>query len=75
MTERQVPALLKAKFTAVDEVSVSLSKGIQKGFMVLSEFENDMPHVVVKVFPKESSAKAYAGDQQIVKVNVVRDFT
>jgi hypothetical protein len=75
MIERQVPALLKAKFTATDEVTTTLTKGLQKGYMILSEFENDMSHVVVKVFPKESSAKAYAGDQQIIKVNVVREFT
>lgn len=75
MTERQVPALLKAKVTPTDEVTTTLIKGLQKGFMILSEFENEMPHVVVKVFPKESSAKAYAGDQQIIKVNVVRDFS
>jgi hypothetical protein len=75
MSERKVPALLKANFTATDEVSVTLSKGLQKGYMVLSEFEKEMPHVVVKVFPKESSAKSYAGDQEIIKVNVVRDYT
>jgi hypothetical protein len=75
MTERKVPALLKAKVSTTDEVTMTLMKGIQKGYMVLSEFENDMTYTVVKVFPKESSAKAYAGDQQIIKVDVVRDFT
>jgi hypothetical protein len=74
MSERQVPALFKAKIDTTDEVAVKLTPGKKTGYMILSEFENDMEFVVTKVYPRESTAKASADGQQIIKVDVLRVF-
>ena len=74
MGERQVPALLRAKVDANDQVSVKLSPGMKTGYMILSEFENELGYMTAKVYPKEASAKASSSGQQIIKVNVVRVF-
>jgi hypothetical protein len=71
---KQVPALLKAKVSLEDQVSVTKTIGMKTGYMVLSEFETELGYVTAKVFPKESSAKAYAQDQQIIEVDVIRKF-
>lgn len=75
MGERQVPALLKAKVDASDQVSITKTIGMKTGYMILSEFEQELGAVTAKVYPKESSAKASAQGQQIIKVNVIREFT
>lgn len=72
--ERQVPALLKAKVSIEDQVAVTKVTGMKTGYMVLSEFENELGYVTAKVFPRESSAKAYAQDQEIIEVDIVRKF-
>lgn len=68
--ERKVPALLKAKVSAADNVTMTLSKGMKNGFMVKSEFDNELGAFTCKVFSSESAAKSYAKDQEIIKVNV-----
>lgn len=75
MGERQVPALLRAKVETADSVSITKTIGMKTGYMILSEFEQDLGAVTAKVYPKESSAKASAQGQQIIKVNVIREFT
>jgi hypothetical protein len=75
MGEKQVPALLKAKVDASDQVSITKTIGMKTGYMILSEFEQELGAVTAKVYPKESSAKASAQGQQIIKVNVIREFT
>lgn len=72
--DRQVPALLRAKVTTQDNVSVSKVVGLKTGYMVLNEFEMELGNVVAKVFPNESAAKTYGQGQQVVKVEVVRKF-
>lgn len=67
-------ALLRAKVTCDDRVDITKTVGMQYGYMVLSEFENQLGRSVAKIFPSESTAKAYAGGQQIIKVSVVREF-
>lgn len=74
MGERQVPALLKAKVDTSDNASFKLSPGMKTGYMVLSEFEDELGNITSKVYPRESSAKASANGQQIIKVDVVRVF-
>ena len=71
---KQVPSLLKARVSIDDQISVTKTIGMKTGYMVLSEFENELGHVTAKVFPKESSAKAYAQDQQIIEVDIIRKF-
>ena len=72
--ERQLPALLRAKVTASDQMSMQKTVGLKPGYMVLSEFENELGNVVAKVFPSESAAKAYAQGEPIIKVEVIRKF-
>lgn len=74
MGERQVPALLKAKVDANDHVTIRLIPGMKTGYMILSEFENELGAITSKVYPRESSAKASSSGQSIIKVNVVRVF-
>lgn len=74
MGEKQVPALLRAKVDATDQVSISKTTGMKTGYMILSEFENEMGAVTAKVYPRESAAKASAQGQEIIKVNVIREF-
>ena len=71
---KQVPSLLKARVSIDDQISVTKTIGMKTGYMVLSEFENELGYVTAKVFPKESSAKAYAQDQQIIEVDIIRKF-
>lgn len=75
MGERQVPALLKAKVDTSDQVSITKTIGMKTGYMILSEFEQELGAITAKVYPKESSAKASAQGQEIIKVNVIREFT
>lgn len=74
MGDRQVPALLRLKVNASDEMSIKKTVGLKVGFMVLSEFEGELGAVTAKVFPSESAAKSYSGGEEIIKVDVVRKF-
>lgn len=68
-------ALLRAKVTCEDQVDIKKTTGMQHGYMVLSEFENQLGRAVAKVFPSESTAKAYANGQTVIKVSIIREFT
>jgi hypothetical protein len=72
--ERQVPALLRAKVDVSDKVSVTKTVGLKVGYMVLSEFVQELGAVTSKVFPTESSARAYGAGQEIIKVDIIRKF-
>lgn len=72
--DRQLPALLRAKVTASDQMSMQKTIGLKPGFMVLSEFEGELGVMTAKVFPSESAAKAYAQGELVIKVEVVRKF-
>lgn len=74
MGERQVPALLRAKVDATDQISISKTVGMKTGYMILSEFEQELGAVTTKVYPKESAAKASAQGQDIIKVSIIREF-
>jgi hypothetical protein len=72
--ERKVPALLRAKVTASDQMSMQLTPGLKTGYMVLNEFVQELGNITSKVFPSESAAKSYAQGQDIIKVDVIRKF-
>jgi hypothetical protein len=74
MGEKQVPALLRVKVDASDKVSINKTVGLKIGYMVLNEFEQELGTITSKVFPSESSAKAYGAGQEIIKVDVIRKF-
>lgn len=66
-------ALLKAKVAVEDRVEVQLEKGMQKGYMLLSEY-NLLHRVAGKVFSSESTAKSYAQGDQIIEVQITRVY-
>jgi hypothetical protein len=74
MGEKQVPALLRVKVDTSDKVSINKTVGLKTGYMVLNEFEQELGTITSKVFPSESSAKAYGAGQEIIKVDVIRKF-
>jgi hypothetical protein len=74
MGEKQVPALLRVKVDVADKVSINKTVGLKTGYMVLNEFEQELGTITSKVFPSESSAKAYGAGQEIIKVDVIRKF-
>jgi len=55
-------------------VSISKTVGMKTGYMVLSEFEQELGFTTAKIFPRESSCIAYAQGQEIIEVDVVRKF-
>lgn len=67
---RQVPALLKAKVTTTDEVSVTLIPGARTGYMVRDEFISEVGKITSKIFPNESTAKSYAQGAEVIPVEV-----
>jgi hypothetical protein len=73
--DKPVAALLRAKVEPSDSVSMKLTVGMKSGYMILSEFENELGTMTAKVYPRESAAKASSSGQEIIKVNVIRDFT
>lgn len=72
--ERQVPALLRAKVIANDDMNMSKVTGMKTGYMVLDEFERELGAITAKVFATESSCKTYSQGQQVIKVDVIRKF-
>lgn len=74
MGDKQVPALLRAKVDTSDQMSIQLSPGMKTGYMILSEFENELGAITSKVYPRESAAKASSSGQSIIKVNVIKVF-
>lgn len=68
--ERKVPALLKAKVSTDDSVTLSLSKGMKRGYMIRGEFDSELGNVTAKVFPTESVARSYSQGQEIIKVDI-----
>lgn len=72
--DRQVPALLRAKVTTEDNMSISKVVGLKVGYMVLDEFNRELGYATSKVFPSESTAKSYACGQEVIKVDVIRKF-
>jgi len=71
---QQVPALLRAKVTTEDNMSISKTVGLKVGYMVLDEFNRELGYATSKVFPSESTAKSYAQGQEVIKVDVIRKF-
>lgn len=72
--DTEVPALLRAKVNAEDNVAIKKTVGLKVCYMVLSEFEQEAGAITTKVFPTESACKSYANGQEIIKVEVIRKF-
>lgn len=68
--ERKVPALLRAKVSADDSVSLTLTRGMKTGYMVKGEFDSELGNVTAKIFPTESVARSYSQGQEIIKVDI-----
>ena len=66
-------ALLKARVQVEDVIEVQKTVGLQKGYMLLSEY-NLMHKMACKVFPTESVAKSYAQGDEIIEVEIIRKF-
>lgn len=66
-------ALLKARVQTEDHVEIQKTVGLQRGYMLLSEF-NLMHKMACKVFPTESTARSYAQGDEIIEVEIVRKF-
>lgn len=69
-----MPALLRAKVTMSDDVSMSKVPGLKPGYMVLDEFERELGAMTAKIFPTESACKTYAQGQRVIRVDVIRKF-
>lgn len=65
-------ALLRAKVTTSDSISIKKTTTYKIAYMTLSEFENDYGQAVVKLFSDEFSAKAYADGEQVIEVQITR---
>jgi hypothetical protein len=71
---KPLAALLRAKVDAADEISITKVTTLKEGFMTITEFENLLGYQTVKIFPTESSAKAYAAGERILKVKLEREL-
>ena len=71
---REVPALLRARVDTSDKINIVKTTTIKEGYMLISDYENSMGYITVKVFPTESSAKAASNGERILKVKVEREL-
>lgn len=66
-------ALLRAKVFTDDHIEISKTVGLQRGYMLLSEY-NLANKMTCKIFPTESVAKSYAQGDEIIEVEIIRKF-
>ena len=64
--------MLKSRIGASETISFKLTRVLKTGYMIKSEFENDLGDMSTKLFPNEETAKAGAHGQEIIKVEIVR---
>lgn len=69
-----MPALLRDFSGVSDQVSITKVTTIKEGYMLITDFENSMEHVTVKLFPTESSARASSPNERVLKVKVERQL-
>lgn len=67
-------ALLRSSAGTSDEMSMTLVTTVKEGYMVITDFENSLGRVPVRIFPNESTARANADGQRILKVKVEREL-
>jgi hypothetical protein len=72
--EKPVAALLRAKIETSDQISITKVTTLKEGYMLITDFENALGSYAVKVFPNESSARASANGERILKVKVEREL-
>lgn len=69
-----MPALLRDFNGVSDQVSITKVTTLKEGYMLITDFENAMDRVAVKVFPTESSARASSPNERVLKVKVERQL-
>jgi hypothetical protein len=72
--DKQVPALFKDFGGASDQMSITKVTTVKEGYMLITDFENCMDRMTVKVFPSESSARSFSPNERILKVKVEREL-
>ena len=72
--EKPVAALLRSSAGASDAMSMTLVTTVKEGYMVITDFENSLGRVPVRIFPNESTARANADGQRILKVKIEREL-
>lgn len=68
--EKQVPALFKSKVATEDQFSMMKITTLKEGWMIKSDFEKGLGATTIKVFPTQSSAKASADGQEVIKIEL-----
>ena len=71
---KQVPALLRDFSKSSDEMTLTKVTTIKEGYMLITDYENCMERLTVKIFPTESSARASSPNERILKVKVEREL-
>jgi hypothetical protein len=72
--EKPVAALLRSSAGTADEMTIKLVTTIKEGYMLITDFENSLGRVPVRIFPNESTARSNADGQRILKVKVEREL-
>jgi hypothetical protein len=72
--EKPVAALLRSSAGTSDEMSFKLVTTIKEGYMIITDFENSLERVPVRIYPNESTARASADGQRILKVKIEREL-
>ncbi len=67
-------ALLRSSAGTSDEMSFKLVTTIKEGYMIITDFENSLERVPVRIYPNESTARASADGQRILKVKIEREL-
>lgn len=72
--ERQVPALLRDFNTVTDQVSITKVTTLKEGYMIITDFENCLEKIAVRVYPTEAAARASSPSERVLKVKVERQL-
>jgi hypothetical protein len=71
---KPVAALLRARVDTADQISIVKTTTLKEGYMLITDFENSMGYVTVKIFPTETSARASGAGERVLKVKVEREL-
>jgi hypothetical protein len=71
---KPVAALLRAKVDAADQISITKITTLKEGYMLITDFENCMGNMTVKIYPSEAAARASSPNERVLKVKVEREL-
>lgn len=71
---KPVAALLRSKADASDQISITKITTLKEGYMLITDFENCMGNMTVKIYPSEAAARASSPNERVLKVKVERDL-